>query len=94
MSSEDPNDEQVQPARTANLLTARRAASIRYAEIAELLKREVGVRRHYPQKSISGVAWPGLSIIVAPEGISVAQGVRCDAVQSLWTTLTQKRLVP
>jgi hypothetical protein len=52
----------------ATLQAARKAATERYGTIAELLKREAGIKRHYAQKSISGVAWPGLGLIVAPEG--------------------------
>jgi len=39
----------------ADLQEARRSAKERYQLIAEALKREAGVRRHYTHKSISGV---------------------------------------
>ena len=60
-------------ARARQLAAARKDAATRYAKIAELIKQEVGLRRHYKHKSISGVAWPTHNIIVAPEGITRRQ---------------------
>jgi hypothetical protein len=56
-----------------DLQTARRAARERYQLIAEALKREAGVRRHYKQKSISGLAWLQERKILAPDGITRRQ---------------------
>lgn len=55
------------------LQAARRAARERYQLIAEALKRESGVRRHYTQKSISGLAWLRERKILAPDGITRRQ---------------------
>lgn len=57
----------------AHLQEARRAAKERYQFIAEALKREAGVRRHYTHKSISGLAWIGSGKILAPDGITRRQ---------------------
>jgi hypothetical protein len=57
----------------ADLQEARRAAKERYQLIAEALKREASVRRHYTHKSISGLAWIGSRKILAPHGITRRQ---------------------
>src|SRR5262245_56256539 len=56
-----------------DLQEARRAAKERYRLIAEALKREAGVRRHYTHKSMSGLAWIGSGKILAPHGITRRQ---------------------
>jgi hypothetical protein len=56
-----------------DLKEARRAAKERYKLIAEAMKREAGVRRHYTHKSISGLAWIGSGKILAPDGITRRQ---------------------
>lgn len=55
-----------EPNPPADLQEARPAAKERYQLIAEALKREAGVRRHYTHKSISGFAWIGSGKILAP----------------------------
>ena len=56
-----------------DLQVTRRAAKQRYQLIAEALKREAGVRRHYTHRSISGLAWIGSGKILAPDGITRRQ---------------------
>jgi hypothetical protein len=55
------------------LQEARRAARDRYQLIAEAMKREAGVRRHYKHKSISGLAWSDSRKILAPDGVTRRQ---------------------
>lgn len=55
------------------LLEARTAARERYRRIAEALKKEAGVLRHYTHKQISGLAWTGDRRILAPEGVTRRQ---------------------
>jgi Ni/Co efflux regulator RcnB len=55
------------------LQAARRVARERYQLIAEALKREAGVRQHYTQKEISGLAWLQERKILAPNGITRRQ---------------------
>jgi hypothetical protein len=61
------------PKPPADLQEARRAAKERYQLIAETMKREAGVLRHYTHKSISGLAWIGSGKILAPNGITRRQ---------------------
>jgi len=61
------------PKPPADLQEARRAAKERYQLIAEALKREADVRRHYTHKNISGLAWIGSRNILAPHGITRRQ---------------------
>ena len=65
----------IRPARKTpqELAAAKAAARERYAAIAELLKAEAGVRRHYKHKVIGGLAWTGEGKILAPEGITRRQ---------------------
>ena len=57
----------------AELQEARRAATERYAAIAELIKREAGVRKHFKHKQIRGLALSAQGKILAPEGITRRQ---------------------
>jgi hypothetical protein len=56
-----------------DLAAARRAARERYALIAELMKREAGVQRHFHHKPISGLAFLSQAKILAPEGVTRRQ---------------------
>ena len=49
----------------AELQEAKRTATERYAVIAELIKREACVRKHFEHKSISGLAFSGSREICA-----------------------------
>lgn len=55
------------------LLAAKRAARQRYEIIAEALKREAGVTRHYTHNFIGGLAWSDQGRILAPQGITRRQ---------------------
>jgi hypothetical protein len=55
------------------LQARRREARQRYQLIAEALKREAGVRRHYTHKNISGLAWLAERKVLAPDGLTRRQ---------------------
>ncbi|MEQ1649181.1 MAG: hypothetical protein ABL898_11390 [Hyphomicrobiaceae bacterium] len=57
----------------AELKAAREAARERYAAIADAIKREAGIKKHYRHKVIGGLAWTGTGKILAPEGITRRQ---------------------
>ena len=57
----------------AELQAARAAARERYAAIAEALKLEAGVTRHYEHKEISGLAFTSEGKILAPAGVTRRQ---------------------
>ena len=50
-----------------------RAARQRYSAVADALKREAGIEKHYKHKSMSGLAWIGTGKILAPEGVTRRQ---------------------
>lgn len=55
------------------LQAAKTAARGRYARIAELLKAEAGVVRHYEFNKIAGLAWTNEGQILAPAGVTRRQ---------------------
>ena len=55
------------------LQAAKAVARERYTRIAELLKAEAGVTRHYEFKKIAGLAWVGRGQILAPAGVTRRQ---------------------
>jgi len=57
----------------AKLQAARRAARERYQLIAEALKAEAGIKRHYTHKLIAGLAWSDEAKILAPQGVTRRQ---------------------
>ncbi len=56
-----------------DLHAAKAAARERYTHIAEQLKAEAGIRRHYEFKKIAGLAWTNEGKILAPAGVTRRQ---------------------
>ena len=54
-------------------IASKLAAKEQYTVVAELLKSEAGVRRHYTHKIIGGLAWTDEAKILAPEGVTRRQ---------------------
>lgn len=55
------------------LQAAKQAARERYTVVADLLKKEAGVARHYHHKVIGGLAWLNTGRILAPQGVTRRQ---------------------
>lgn len=55
------------------LQAAKDAARVRYTLVADLLKKEAGVVRHYHHKVIGGLAWLNTGRILAPSGVTRRQ---------------------